>query len=301
MMSLRLWLLALCAAPLVQVARCKCYMSNGTLILSNEYQPCSSTSDVPDLDQICCALNRSNAAGGDWLDGFTIDTCLPNGICQNNYTANGERKIIYFREQCTEQQWTSGKCLDVCEDYNDESSGSARMTPCDGTPTSDKWCCGDSTACCGGSDARTVAQKFGQAIATTSTASTVSLTPIPSSSSTIPNPATTSSATAPSAAQGLSTGAKAGVGVGISLGVLALIGFGYYLAMSLQWKKQAKRRANVEMYAGNESLEPGHMEKPVVYASYVPSPEPQEAPTCRDAQELHAEHVELESPGQGLK
>ena len=117
MVSLRLWLQALSAAPFLQVALCECYMSNGTLIDSTEYQPCSSTSTVADLDRICCALNRSNAPGGDWSDGLTKDTCLPNGICQNNHTANGEVETLYFREQCTEQDWTSGKCLDICEDY----------------------------------------------------------------------------------------------------------------------------------------------------------------------------------------
>jgi hypothetical protein len=43
---------------------------------------------------------------------------------------------------CTETDWHGGKCLDICP------AGKTKVSSCDGTATSERWCCGDSDDCC---------------------------------------------------------------------------------------------------------------------------------------------------------
>lgn len=91
------------------------------------------------------------------------------------------------------------------------------MTPCDGSLTSETWCCGAGNNCCGSDSAITIAALFGAS--STSTAQTASATS---------NEATSSAATATatrisSSSTGLSDGAKAGIGVGVGVGAVAVI------------------------------------------------------------------------------
>ena len=73
-----------------------CYFANGTALPNdpgyNEYQPCTSGPST-----ICCGINRANPAGGDSSKGFTVDECLPNGLCQNRITTDGVEKTSYVK------------------------------------------------------------------------------------------------------------------------------------------------------------------------------------------------------------
>ncbi|OJJ89527.1 EGFR-like transmembrane domain-containing protein [Aspergillus glaucus CBS 516.65] len=79
------------------------------------------------------------------------------------------------------------------------------MTSCDGTPTSETWCCGiNNTECCNSDKAITIAASFGSSTSTPSTS--------PSGSPSADN-----------SSAGLSDGAKAGIGVGAAVGSIAII------------------------------------------------------------------------------
>ncbi|KAJ9293795.1 hypothetical protein DTO271G3_7422 [Paecilomyces variotii] len=184
---------------------------------------------------MCCATNRTNPSGGNANDGYTADICLQNGLCMN--IQNGGNTTTYWRVMCTSTDWsTGGKCLDVCADEGTAGySGTARVTPCDGTPTSTTWCCGlNNTACCNSTSAITVPALFGATSTSTSTSS---------SKSTSTENATSSSpsATANNASSGLSTGAKAGVGVGVAAGAIAIIAVVVFLL-------RARRRSKLETH-----------------------------------------------------
>lgn len=101
---------------LFTLARSQCYNANGTVATDPDYAPCSNSTSDP-LHTICCSLNRDNPPGGDpSVAGFTRDECLANGICQNKWSQNGGHTTSYFREKCTEKDWSTGLCLDVCTD-----------------------------------------------------------------------------------------------------------------------------------------------------------------------------------------
>lgn len=128
------------------------------------------------------------------------------------------------------------------------------MTPCDGTNSSTKWCCGTNTNCC--NDDKTVqilAQKLGDQVPVllpTSSASSTSISALTDTS----HSTSTSSSSAPSAGTGtpvptggnstapstgqpspspsLSTGAKAGIGIGATFGALLLFVLGFVVARS---------------------------------------------------------------------
>lgn len=85
-----------------------------------------------------------------------------------------------------------------------DEDGNAQITPCDGTPDSETWCCGSTTDCCSGEHAITLAQKLGS------------------------RGSSNSSSTA-SRDSGLSNGTKAGIGVGVSVGVIALMTFLFFV------------------------------------------------------------------------
>ena|SRR5579862_3892607 len=86
-----------------------CYMPNGDLRQSLEYQPCN-----PDTTSMCCATNRTNPPGGSNIYGNTQDTCLPNGLCQSLVTIGGTLKTSYFRESCSSPDFNSTGCLNFC-------------------------------------------------------------------------------------------------------------------------------------------------------------------------------------------
>ncbi|KAF2819007.1 hypothetical protein CC86DRAFT_388436 [Ophiobolus disseminans] len=120
-----------------------CYHPNGTQTRDAYHAPCSKDTSNP-LSTICCAIERPAPFGWSRDSTPSNDRCLDNGICM--WMNNGTDYTSYWREECTFTDWKSGKCLNLCLDHITE--GNQQMTPCDGTPTSEKWCCGPSTACC---------------------------------------------------------------------------------------------------------------------------------------------------------
>ncbi|PVH92144.1 hypothetical protein DM02DRAFT_620115 [Periconia macrospinosa] len=253
----------------------KCYLPDGTGATNPQWRECSTDPQDP-LSNICCALNRTNAAGGLKSEGETADTCLPNGLCQNESVMDSGNKTIYYRRSyCTSQQWESGNCLTTC---GKGGTGFKDMTPCDGTSTSERWCCGTNTDCCNDPKGQVVilAKKFMDASPTTvigtaqpsttsksSSASQTSAAAVTTAFSGNPPPSAsegtqttaagvagsppssagaTSSAPSPSASsqdtQGMTTGAKVGIAVGAVVGAAALVGIGAWLALSSQRRKR---------------------------------------------------------------
>jgi hypothetical protein len=113
------------------------------------------------------------------------------------------------------------------------------MTPCDGTPTSEKWCCGgDSKACC--SINPIVLPKLGKKeLASTSSALPQASSTVPSSitqSTNAPPSSTPSAATAPAQAEtsnkssSIEGGAIAGAVIGAIVAVVAIFAAGYMVA-----------------------------------------------------------------------
>ncbi|KAF1954054.1 hypothetical protein CC80DRAFT_550517 [Byssothecium circinans] len=232
----------------------KCYLPDGTAATNPQWAACSEDASDP-LSTICCAMNRTNPAGGNSKDGPTAETCLPNGLCQNDAADdNGNHKFSYQRAYCTTADWNSGKCLTTC---GATGSGFKQMTPCDGTSRSELWCCGNNKDCCNAGsklEIVTLAAKFGQAplslsssasaapSATTSggaanTPAASGASSSSSASSSASGAAVGASQTASSQSAGLTTGAKAGIGIGAVVGCAALIGIGALLALR---KKNAK-------------------------------------------------------------
>lgn len=119
------------------------------------------------------------------------------------------------------------------------------MTPCDGTATSEKWCCGlKNTDCCGTDKEIVLAAVLGDA--TTSSSSASSSSSATTSSTTQTTPATSASTIAalltqtptptptqttdPVTQTGLSTGGKAGIGIGsAALALIAVGGILYFV------------------------------------------------------------------------
>ncbi|PVH91266.1 hypothetical protein DM02DRAFT_664172 [Periconia macrospinosa] len=229
-----------------------CYYANGTTVERKEFIPCSNDP----VRTICCALNRLNPSGSDISKGWPRDTCLDNGVCSNNQMNNGQNVTIYTAVFCTNKDITSPDCLDVCRQTRG-GGGGARMTPCDGTPTSKKWCCGDSSSCCTNNiGVVELPDKFvGRAIFSSASASSSSSTPAssPSASTSPPStlnttgqsqPASSAPPPPPTSATGLSIGAKAGIAIGAILGVLLLLGILFFVRKALAWKNKAASAAS---------------------------------------------------------
>ncbi|CRG89648.1 hypothetical protein PISL3812_06687 [Talaromyces islandicus] len=230
MHSLSLSLRLLVAAPL---AAAVCYYPNGYSEPSTEYEPCNQYSGARSM---CCGVNRSNPSGGSRENGSTADTCLRNGLCENRWQDtydNGTTFVntAYFRDQCTSTNWEDD-CLNICTEQMDPQNGSSSLdvvvTPCDGTSSSETWCCGATTDCCDTSPI-TIAQIFNPGTTSTTSASTATATSTQqhthtSTATSTPSPSESSPS---SSSSGLSTGAKAGVGVGVAVGVIALFAVGF--------------------------------------------------------------------------
>jgi len=128
---------------------------------------------------------------------------------------------------------------------------SVQLTPCDGTATSEKWCCGDNTDCCpAGFEYK--ALYIPQKLSNTSSAQSLYSAQVQnqtatSNSTSIPSPA--------EPAKGLSGGAKAGIGIGIVLGVLVSLAAGFfagYLAKR-HWKRLGDTKdVRVELGSANQ-------------------------------------------------
>ena len=80
---------------------------------------------------------------------------------------------------CTELDWHGGKCMDICP------AGITEVMSCDGTATSERWCCGASTDCCSTNvGAVTLKQVFEDKSSTSPASATSILTSFTSASST---------------------------------------------------------------------------------------------------------------------
>ena len=91
-----------------------CYHPNGTQTLDTFHAPCSKDPSSP-LSTICCAVDRPNPFGTVHNPEPSSDRCLDNGICMN--MSNGSIPFTgYWREECTMEDWRSGKCLNLCMD-----------------------------------------------------------------------------------------------------------------------------------------------------------------------------------------
>ncbi|ORY08581.1 hypothetical protein BCR34DRAFT_391822 [Clohesyomyces aquaticus] len=125
-----------------------------------------------------------------------------------------------------------------------EEWGNMYMTPCDGNPTSEKWCCGNKTDCCNTDRAITLAAKFqagGSSSSTSISSSLFATAPGSFVTTTATGSATNTSDTRQGASKGgLSTDAKACIGVGAVAGALILLGLGFFVARYLQYKKVAE-------------------------------------------------------------
>lgn len=130
------------------------------------------------------------------------------------------------------------------------------MTPCDGTATSETWCCGGNTKCCGKAGEIKIAATLGaspsSSSSSSSSSSTSSSSAASSTSSSAPSvestatstPTSTSSSSPsssaePSPATGLSGGAKAGVAIGAIAGVGAILAAGFLLV-----RRRKQQKAN---------------------------------------------------------
>lgn len=285
--------LSIAAFIALAAAQGKCRFPNGTFLPDdpawNIYQPCLAENGPVTT---CCALARSNPPYGNISLGYTQDECLPNGVCMNRITSNeGERittwvsfnfllvqcarrltRVYQFIDYCTEngQKDEATKCANVCSTGDEELT--AKITPCDGTKNSTKWCCGASTDCCSGdSDVKPVelAQILGavsSSVVSVSASATSSATSSSSqaSASGVASAAPTAADTG-SGSKGLSGGAIAGIVVGALAG-LALIAAALFFA----------RRASQKKGAGYEAPSGAGHAQPVEAPAFSPGPERQE-------------------------
>ncbi|KAK8079435.1 hypothetical protein PG997_007253 [Apiospora hydei] len=120
----------------------ECWAPDGKTRADNEtYVPCNKLGIQQDgIFSSCCALDGNPDKR---------DTCTSLGLC------NGADRRLR-RGFCTDKSWKSKACVNVCittEDGGDPSNSSV-ITGCnDG---SGKYCCGDTTSCCGTSRAVTI-------------------------------------------------------------------------------------------------------------------------------------------------
>ncbi|KAH4253010.1 hypothetical protein HBI04_193450 [Parastagonospora nodorum] len=207
-------------------AQSQCYSPNGNVLRSDGsyfsgFQAC--TSGGPPT--ICCATNRANPAGGDRSKGDTKDECLPNGLCQNRSVEAGGLTISFFANFCTDANFTSGNCLDICEQTR-SARGNTQMTPCNNKADGDKWCCGTTRACCKtGVGVITLPLVFG-AVNNNVSSSVVTISSLGASASSAVSsaiaPASSSPAPETEKDGGIAGGAIAGIVIGAVAGLLLL-------------------------------------------------------------------------------
>jgi hypothetical protein len=124
------------------------------------------------------------------------------------------------------------------------------MTPCDDTAGSLKWCCGVDKSCCNDpTQVKILPFEFRGAIPNTSSAQVAAFSTSTASSTTSSAASTTTTGAAASqttgslkdekSSDGLSTGAKAGIGIGAAFGGLALLALGFFIARRTGHKKDA--------------------------------------------------------------
>ncbi|KAF9696253.1 hypothetical protein EKO04_006213 [Ascochyta lentis] len=233
-----------------------CYFANGTATPKTpdylQYQACSGSA-------ICCGLNRLNPSNGDPANGFTMDECLPNGLCQNRVTENGIGKVSYWVDFCTNSDVSAGGCLDVCHETKN-AFGNTAMVPCDGTSTSDRWCCGGTKDCCtsnvgvvrlaqvlGGSLSSVVSSSTTLSSAASSRASATGSSTSPASADASSTPSSTgaasgsnsSSSSSSGSGSKLSGGTIAGIVIGALAGIALLAAAIFFARRAAMWKKKA--------------------------------------------------------------
>lgn len=237
-----------------------CYLPNGKHDPLNKWaEPCSSDPLSP-LSTICCQLGWANAPGGDLKNGPTKDECLPNGLCQNRGFSTADGNITkYYRQTCTSENRNTGACLNVCSTRGMDDIA-AQIIPCDGTSSSEKWCCGSDPNCCAGTDVFTIPKLFVGLANSTTTSSSLSSSPItaPSTMATVSSglpkqtltPLTSSPAAPSTSNSGLDRGGIVGVAVGCFAAVV-IVGLGI-------WFKRRRRGSNpVQKYEIDADTPPG--------------------------------------------
>ncbi|KAF1998256.1 hypothetical protein P154DRAFT_260220 [Amniculicola lignicola CBS 123094] len=125
----RLLLLFIIILVLLDLSVSDCFFPNGDQ--ASDHEPCNTNSSLP-LSTICC-----NA----------FDTCRENGLCMFQDTFNGKERYNFYRGSCTEQDWNSGKCLNICTSDGD-APASIPLRQCDSPRYASIWCCGDNLKCC---------------------------------------------------------------------------------------------------------------------------------------------------------
>ncbi|CAI6332585.1 unnamed protein product [Periconia digitata] len=150
--------LAVAVSSLASTASATCYSPNN--ITRQYFQECT---DEPGKISMCCALDRPRAFGGPGDKGPVADKCISNGLCMNTRLHVDKNINIteYWRGDCSIETGSDDPlCLrDLCTERS--VHGSTALTPCDGTPDSEDWCCGkNTTSCCGTSTAIKLAKVF---------------------------------------------------------------------------------------------------------------------------------------------
>ncbi|KAH7119767.1 hypothetical protein B0J11DRAFT_582273 [Dendryphion nanum] len=258
---------------LISPIRALCYAPDGLVDPENKWvNPCSTNSSSP-LSKICCQTGWDNPPGGDRAFAPTRDECLPNGLCQNRFysTKKGEEKsnsTEYYRNRCTEKDWKTGACLDVCTSGTGATSV-YQMMPCDGTSASETWCCGNTTDCCNNPSATVrLAREFvGRANLTMSSSSALPSSTSPTSAvSTAPSVATQSQGPPPTGSLVPDNPSKEtrrntiiGGVVGSIVG-LALLGVGGWI-----WRRQKNKKA--------QSAQPAVRHGPALELGSEPKPQ----------------------------
>ncbi|RAO70580.1 uncharacterized protein BHQ10_006592 [Talaromyces amestolkiae] len=247
---------------------------------------------------MCCGTNRSNPSGGSRDNGFTADTCLENGLCQNVWQTRDDNgttveNVGYFRDQCTSTDWENGGCLNICTAETNPNDGGnsntvTQVTPCNGLANATTWCCGNSTDCCGSTSAITIAQKLAQPTSSSASSSSSTTTSFRTSAltttTTEPSPAATtssihSSTSSPSASasSGLSTSAKVGVGISIAVAATAaLAALVFFIFIRRRNRNSADQQPLSNTKLGGSISGSEDWAAATAYSAKQPPPSPQE-------------------------
>ncbi|CAI6331014.1 unnamed protein product [Periconia digitata] len=210
-----------------------CYYSSGIQANSNMAKTALRNCPEDPVTGLCCSLASIE------VDGARNETCLNNGLCLNEYTSNHTLHREFYTSLCTEKDWTTGNCLDICKDQRD-GNGTARVTPCYGE-TGTTWCCGDKDDCCynGGVQQVTLSTEFRVKLPP----STLSLSS--SSSSIYGSGSWQTDSSSPGiiyreTSTGLSPGQAAGIGVGVGVFILVLAACVVLLMRRARARKEAR-------------------------------------------------------------
>ncbi|KAF2440204.1 hypothetical protein P171DRAFT_435971 [Karstenula rhodostoma CBS 690.94] len=296
-------------ASYATLATATCYTPDGNEVTGDDIAPCSSDPSDP-LSHICCITNRPKASGTSTNASEIRDTCLPNGLCQNeSLLEDGSVYLQWGRNWCTHRDWSTGQCLDnVCTRTAGDKSALVRMIPCSGKNSSRTWCCGDSDECCTSidqTDLVSLSPTFTTAAVISTSSATSSASPVanntPASTVIVPTPTSSADGAvtsgidgpqeAPGEGAGLSRGAKAGIAIGAVVGAVVLVMLGVWISKAMAWRRDAyaaKAQNNPGYYTGSdmEGLYGQHPQKYAYYAEVDATTPPVEAPTLPDPVEV---------------